>query len=91
MFTVLIRKTCPGLYRIFSYEALSSKNEWWLLFSDDLVIFSHFKFSRVNPGAEFVPSAVAAKNLTGVSKQQPLLSCYPKNVETNPIRGDQGF
>ena len=61
MFIAVIRKTCPGLYEniLNSYKALSFKNEWSLLFSDDLVIFSHFNVSRVDPGAEFPRGAVA--------------------------------
>ena len=60
MFIVLIRKTCPRLYKniLNSYKSLSSKNEWSLLFFDDLVIFSHFKVSRVDPGFEFPRAAV---------------------------------
>ena len=72
MFIVLIRKTCPGLYDniLNSYKAVSSKIEWSLLFFDDLVIFSHFKVSRVDPGAESPRATVSAGNLTtGVSKQ----------------------
>ena len=44
---VFIRKSFPGLYEniINSYTALSSKNEWSLFFSYDLVILSHFKVS----------------------------------------------
>ena len=89
MLFVVTRKTSPGLYEnIFnSYKALRSKNAWSLLFSDDLVIFSHFKVSRADPGAEFPRVAIVGGSLTGVSKQQPLLSCYPENVGTNPIRG----
>ena len=79
MFIVAIRKICLVLHEniLNSYKALSSKNEWSLLFSDDLVIFSHFKVSRVDPDhdAEFPRAAVAAENLTGVPTQQPLLSC----------------
>ena len=61
MFIVVVRKTCPGLYEniLNSCKALSSKNEWSLLFSDDLVIFSHFKVSRVDRGAEFSLAAIA--------------------------------
>ena len=67
-------------------------SELLLLFSDDLGIFPHFKVRRVDSGIGFPREAVAAVSLTDVSKQQPLLSCYPeKNVGTNPIRGDQGF
>ena len=86
MFIVLIRKTCPGLNEniLNSYKALSSKNEWLLLFSDDLVIFSHFKVSGVDPGAEFLCTTVAAGNLTRVPKQQPLLSCYPAKRRNQP-------
>ena len=70
MFIVLIRKACSGLDEniLNSYKALSSKNEWSLLFFDDLVIFSHFKVSRVDSGAELPRTAVAAGNLTGVAK-----------------------
>ena len=83
-FMMLKRKTCPGLYEdiLNSYRALSSKNEWSLIFSDQLIIFSHFKVSCIDPelrlGAEFSHAAVTAGNLTSVSKQQPLLSCYPE-------------
>ena len=89
MFIVPIRKTCPGLYEniLNSYKALSSKHEWSLLFFDDLVIFSHFKVSRVDPGAEFPLTALSAGNLTGVSKQQPLLSCYPEKRRNQPHKG----
>ena len=54
------------------------------VFFDDLVIFSHFKVSGVDPGAEFPRAAVAAGNLTGVSKQQPLISCYPEKRRSQP-------
>ena len=93
MFMILIRTTFPGLYQniLNFYKALSSKNEWLLLFFDDLVIFSNFKVSRVDPANEFPCTAVPAGSLTGVSKQQLLVSCYPENVGTNPIRGDQGL
>ena len=76
-FMMLKRKTCPGLDEdiLNSYKALSSKNEWSLFFSDQLIIFSHFK---VRLGAEFSHAAVTTGNLTSVSKQQPLLSCYPE-------------
>ena len=53
MFIVLIRNTCPGPYEniLNSYKSLSSKNEEWsLLFSNDLVIFTHFKVSPADPG-----------------------------------------
>ena len=83
---VLVRKMCTGLYEniVISYKALSSKNEWTLLFFDELVIFFHFEVSRVDPGAEFPPAAVAAGNVTGVSQQQLLLSCYPEKRRNQP-------
>ena len=41
------KKNLPRLYEniLNSYKALSSKNEWSLFFSDQLIIFSHFKVS----------------------------------------------
>ena len=83
-FMMLKRKTCPGLHEdiLNSYKAVSSKNEWSLFFSDQLIIFSHFKVSLIDPelrrGAEFSHAAVTAGNLTSVSKQQLLLSYYPE-------------
>ena len=83
-FIMLKRKTCPGLYEdiLNSYKSLSSKNEWSLFFSDQLIIFSYFKVNCLDPelrlGAEFCHAAVTMGNLTSVSKQQPLLSCYPE-------------
>ena len=46
-FMMLKKKTCPGLYEEIpnSYKALTSKNEWSLFFSNQLIIFSHFKVS----------------------------------------------
>ena len=57
-------------------------------FFDDLVIFFHFKVSRVDPGAEFLREAVAAGNLIGVSEEQPLLSCYPEKRRSQPYLGE---
>ena len=93
---MLIRKTCTGLYSsiLNSYKSLS---EWSLFLSDNLVIFSPFKFNLVGPElrsrAEFPHFAVTVGNLTSVSKQQPLLSlvAIPKNVGANPIKGNEGF
>ena len=70
MFIVLIRNTCLGPYEniLNSYKSLSSKNEWSLLFSDDLVILTHFKVSPADPGIKFPRTAVAAGNLIDVSK-----------------------
>ena len=79
-FMVLKRKTCPGLYEdiLNSYKTLSSKNEWSLFFSDQLIMFSHFKVSWIDPelrlGAEFSYATVTTGNLTSVSKQPPLLT-----------------
>ena len=94
MFMMLKRKTCPGLYEdiLNSCKALSSKNGGWsLFFSDQLIIFSHFKVSWVDPelrlGAEFFHVAVTAGNLTSVCKQQPLLSCYPEKRKSWPHYG----
>ena len=90
MLIMQIRKSCPLNYENISnsHKAPSSKNEWSLLFSDDLVSFSHFKVSSVNPelrlGAEFPCTTVAAGNLTGVSKQQPSLGCYPEKRKNQP-------
>ena len=89
-FMMLKRKTCPGLYEdiLNSYKALSSKNEWSLFFCDQLIIFSHFKVSWIGPelrlGAEFSHEAVTTGNLTSVSKQQSLLSCYPEKRRSWP-------
>ena len=89
-FMMLKRKTCPGLYEdiLNSYKALGSKNEWSLFFSDQLIIFSNFKVSWIDPelrlGAEFSHAAVTTGNLTSVSKQQPLLSCYPEKRRSRP-------
>ena len=89
MFIVLIRKTCSGLYEniLNFYKGLSSMNEWSLLFFDELVIFFHFKVGRVDRGTEFPRAAVAAGNLTGVSKQQALLSCYSEKRRNQPQQG----
>ena len=86
MFIFLARITCPGLYGniVNSRTALSSKNEWSLFFFDDLVIFSRLKVSRVDPSPEFPRAAVAALNLTGVSK---IVSCYQEKRRSQPHKG----
>ena len=83
---MLIRKACPGLKEnaLNSYKALSSKNEWSLFFSDDLVISPTSKSAELTSSSEFPCTAVTAGNLTSVSRQ-PLLSCYPESEGTNPI------
>ena len=55
MFIMLRRKTCPELYGsiLNSYNALS---EWSLFFSDDSVIFSYFKVSRVDKTGQLTSS-----------------------------------
>ena len=49
MFMMLKRKTCPGLYEdiLNSYKALSSKNEWPLFFSDQLIISATSKLAEL--------------------------------------------
>ena len=50
MFIMLIGKTCPRFYEIIlnSYKDLRSKDEWLLLFSDDLVISSRLKYREIH-------------------------------------------
>ena len=66
MFIVLIGRTRTSREYSNSYEALSSKNEWPLSFTDDLVIFSHFKVSCVYP-----ERAAILKNLTSETRAVP--------------------
>ena len=68
---------------------------WSLFFFDGVVIFSHFKVSRVDfelePFAAFPHAAVTA----GDSQAYPSISLYLvgilKKIGTNPIRRDRGF
>ena len=43
------------------------------------------------PGTEFSDAGATVGNLTNISKKQSCLVAIPKNVGTNPIKGDQGF
>ena len=65
--------------------------EWSLFFSNDLVIFSHFNVTCVDPelrpGAEFPHPTVTAGNLMSVSRQQPLFSCCPEKRRNQPHEG----
>ena len=61
--------------------------------SDQLIIFSHFKVSCIDPeltlSTEFSHEAVTTGNLKSISKQRHCLVAIPKNVGADPITGDQ--
>ena len=95
MFIMLTRKTCPGLYEniLNSHKALRTSGRCFSLMN--------LSFYPTTKSAELTLSSDLALNFPGRQQQRRISQAYPsnsrclvaipKNVRTNPIKGDQGF